>query len=91
MHTHVYIYIYIDIYLSLSIYIYIHIYTHTGCLPMYSRLTASPELIGVTCNDINMLGDIDKMKNKTGWTDMVFGKGQMGSALTGSSQILVVF
>lgn len=44
---------------------------YAGCLPMYSRLTASPELIGVTCNDINMLGDIDKMKNKTGWTDMV--------------------
>merc|ERR1719189_2570612 len=44
---------------------------YAGCLPMYGRTGSTAELLGVTCQDVNMLGDIERVKANPGWRDMV--------------------
>jgi len=44
---------------------------YAGCMPMYDRTSPSPELLGVTCMDINMVEDISVMKQEAGWKHLM--------------------
>jgi len=43
---------------------------YAGCLTMYDRSNPRPEILGVTCSDLNMIESIDVMKNLSGWHDL---------------------
>jgi len=44
---------------------------YTSCMAMYDRTHPTPDLLGVTCTDVNMLTDISQMKSTAGWEHFV--------------------